>query len=126
MEDGDRIVDEENVNDLCIILKECYCYLFVECLFKDIKNGELFNVFEKDVLKYLLVFDNFINVMKNKIYLEVNFVFLIEVVNLVNKIYYNEFFLRMSFYLFIYLRKIECFYYIFFRVIRWVIFYGYS
>lgn len=49
-------VDDGIVNNLCIILRECYCYLFVDCLFKDIKMGKLFNVFENEVLKYLLVF----------------------------------------------------------------------
>lgn len=43
--DIDIVVDEENVYDLCIKLEEFYYNLFVDCLFKDIKNGELFNVF---------------------------------------------------------------------------------
>lgn len=125
-EDGDRVADKETVNDLCITLKESHCHLLADRLFKDIKNGELFNVFEKDILKHPLVLENFINVMENKTYLEVNSVFLTEVVNSVKKLYQNEFFSRASFHLLIHSRNFERSYCTLSRAIRWVISYGHS
>lgn len=86
----------------------------------------MFNVFENEVLKYLLVFENFINVMKYKFYFDLYLVFFIELVDLVKNKDYDKCFLRMSFNLFINLRWFDCFYYMFLRVIRWVILYGYN
>lgn len=81
MEDSDIVVSEEYVYDLCIKLQEFYYYLFVDCLFEDVYKGELFNVFENEVLKYLLVFQKFLDVMKSKFYLELFIVFLLELKN---------------------------------------------
>lgn len=53
----------ENVIDLCLILKDLYYLLFVKCLFKDIENGELYNVFRNEVLNYLIVIQFFIGYM---------------------------------------------------------------
>lgn len=46
MEERDTVAGRENVNNLCITLQEPKYQLLVDRLFKDIKMGKLFNVFE--------------------------------------------------------------------------------
>lgn len=52
--------------------------MFVGCLLKDVKNGFFFNVFMNEVLRDKKLFIVFIEVMKNKIYEELYFLFLLE------------------------------------------------
>lgn len=118
--------DDGIVNNLCITLRECHCHLLADRLFKDIKNGELFNVFENEVLKHPLVLENFINVMKNKSYPDLHSVFLTESVDLVKNKDHDKYFPRMSFNLLINSRWFDCSYYMLSRAIRWVIFYGHN
>lgn len=77
-EDSDTVADEENVHDLCIKLQESDYHLLANRLFEDIRKGELFNVFENEALKHPLVLQKFLDVMKNKLYLELFTVFLSE------------------------------------------------
>lgn len=50
-------------NDLCIIILGFFLYSFVECLYEDVKNGEFYNVFMNEFLKYFFVFKVFIGLI---------------------------------------------------------------
>lgn len=69
------IIDElEIVENLCIDLLEFKYYLFGVCLFRDVFYGEEY-VLRIDFLKYLVVFNFFIDVMVRMLYVELFFVF---------------------------------------------------
>lgn len=42
--------------------------MFVEWLYRDVKNGELYNVFESKILKYVKVINVFFEIMNEKLY----------------------------------------------------------
>lgn len=58
--------------------------LFVECLFRNVENGEVIDVFSNDFLKYLLVIEVFIDIMVRKLYCYLYFVFFLELKGNVN------------------------------------------
>lgn len=115
-----------------IKLEKFFYEMFVYCLFWDVEIGELYVVFENEVLKNLFVFFYFIGVMKEKLYLELYFVFFLEL-NEKLKICKNElirFCVNDDSYFYIYMiflnERIICISYRnSIRVISWVIYYGY-
>lgn len=68
-------------NSLWIVLKEIYYWYLVICLLKDIENGELYNVFGNLCLKYLKFCYVFFDVLKEKEYLYLYFVFFVELID---------------------------------------------
>lgn len=76
MGNGDIPVDLEF--DLCIRLRECNYPMFAERLFRDVCDGEMYNVFTNEALKHPLVIKAFINVMNCKSYTELYATFLVD------------------------------------------------
>lgn len=68
---------------MCIILNEFKYKLFGECFFRDVMEGELYIVFENEVLKNFLVNEGFIELMLKKLYLDLYVIFLLELKDIV-------------------------------------------
>lgn len=64
--------------DLCIKLKDIYYFYLVRCLLKDVKDGELYNVFMNEFLKNISVICVFIEELMKKIYEELYVCFFLE------------------------------------------------
>lgn len=64
--------------DLCIRLHTSNYQMFAERLFKDVGDGEMYNVFTNEALKHPLVITAFINVMKFRPYTELYAIFLVD------------------------------------------------
>lgn len=64
--------------DLCIRLRESNYPMFAERLFRDVCDGEMYNVFTNEALKHPLVIKAFINVMNCKSYIELYAIFLVD------------------------------------------------
>lgn len=64
--------------DLCIRLHTSNYQMFAEQLFKDVGDGEMYNVFTNEALKHPLVITAFINVMKFRPYTELYAIFLVD------------------------------------------------
>lgn len=64
--------------DLCIRLRESNYPMFAERLFRDVCDGEMYNVFTNEALKHPLVIKAFINVMNCKSYTELYAIFLVD------------------------------------------------
>lgn len=69
-------------------------------MFIDLENGEFYNVFGNEVLKYLLVCWVFIVLMIKKMYIELYKVFFLEIKEIFKLLYYINFKIEcvMSFY----------------------------
>lgn len=56
--------------------------MFVECLYEDLENGEFYNVFVNKVLKYFLFVKFFVRCIEKKIYIELYFVFFLDIIKI--------------------------------------------
>lgn len=63
--------------DLCIRLREPYYQMFAERLFRDVGDGEMYNVFTNEALNLPSVIKVFISVMETKSYTELYSAFLV-------------------------------------------------
>lgn len=68
--------EHESTIDMCIPLQESHHGMFAERLYRDVKNGELYNVFESKTLKYAKAINAFLEIMNEKSYQELHSVFL--------------------------------------------------
>lgn len=72
------ITEKESAIDLCIKLQKSQHKTLAVRLFRDVENGEMYNVFGNEALKHPSVLQDFIDVMKGKTYTELHSIFLSE------------------------------------------------
>lgn len=56
--------------------------MFVECLYRDLENGEFYNVFVNKVLRYFLFVLFFVKFIEKKFYIELYFVFFLDIIDI--------------------------------------------
>lgn len=80
--------EKESVIDLCLKLQKSQHNTLAVRLFRDVENGEFFNVFGNGALKHKSVRGAFIEVMMGKTYTELHKVFLSEIKEKFNSYHY--------------------------------------
>lgn len=76
--DRNTSAQHDGMTDLRVRLQEPYIATFSERLFRDVENGEFFNVFGNEFLKHPYVLEAFMKVMSKKTFQELCVVFLLD------------------------------------------------